>query len=328
MTKRTGDRPPARPAESWGHKNGIRAGSVSGPWRTGRRPDSEAEGEAGHVHSGRSSGVSPGSENSSSVRSGTSLLPKLRLTEPLQHRDATPELMPVIPEKTKLTERHRTAASAGSQPLRPMVRSTTRQSAKPELTAGTVGSPRSLQEQTVAQPGGTRMAEAAALRLPIALACLLALTIIAAAFVFQPQRLPAPNGAAKVVAAAPAAQMPALRPPTAVLIPSPPDPGVSSTTSEPPTSGELVVIEPSTLSAPSTARPDNPIMNAEAGSLRNALSEERAMAKPEANSKKPVAPSYSVDDAPEAAIVVNGRVEASLGNSAEALRPRPRPTID
>lgn len=41
----TGGRPPGRSAENWGRRDGIRAGAVSGPWRSGPRsqsaPDSE-----------------------------------------------------------------------------------------------------------------------------------------------------------------------------------------------------------------------------------------------------------------------------------------------
>jgi hypothetical protein len=35
----TRDRPPGRTAENWSRKDGIRAGSVSGPWRSGPRKD-------------------------------------------------------------------------------------------------------------------------------------------------------------------------------------------------------------------------------------------------------------------------------------------------
>jgi hypothetical protein len=44
----TRDRPPGRTAENWSRRDGIRAGSVSGPWRSGPRKD-EAPRKADHA---------------------------------------------------------------------------------------------------------------------------------------------------------------------------------------------------------------------------------------------------------------------------------------
>jgi hypothetical protein len=41
----TRDRPPGKTAENWGRKDGIRAGSVSGPWRSAPRENDSAHGQ-------------------------------------------------------------------------------------------------------------------------------------------------------------------------------------------------------------------------------------------------------------------------------------------
>lgn len=236
----TRGKPPGRTAENWSRKDGIRAGSVSGPWRSApRAAPAPASGPA--ITSPSAVGPSPTSWPPAG------LAPPERRTPELVHSAPAPSaVLParerrvqVVPEFARRVEEPQApaltrpaaveatgpvrsdAAVAGSPAAptpslpRPALRIDAASAApEPEADGEVPAKPRLVPPARVemkAAPAAAvareaRGSKSAALRLPVALAGCLALGLVAAALMLRPEPGPAPVAAPAPLAAAPQAE--------------------------------------------------------------------------------------------------------------------------